>query len=280
MLNQRTALAKLGLSPGANEEAIRKAYRRLARKYHPDINPAPNAQELFIEIQEAYDYLTRIKNQGPSTGETAEPGVDLKTRMRQAQRRKEATERQRKMRKQAFYHVLKQSRTWSYYRYLSFIGLGIAFILLLDQVLPGHIVTDQLKAYSMHVYNDTSMGNPISYIETQTGKSIWISQLDRILTSQYQDILIESSWLLHDPLNIYSIQRFHLVKYPVHYTFSASPIICAVLFSIPFILRRTWKDTDVYLLFYRASFVLIGFLALYFLLIRFHIFHLLSLGFF
>ncbi|GAB4359909.1 MAG: molecular chaperone DnaJ [Bryobacter sp.] len=52
----------LGLSRGANEEDIRKAYRRLARKYHPDLNPGDqSAKDQFQRVQEAYDVLSDAK---------------------------------------------------------------------------------------------------------------------------------------------------------------------------------------------------------------------------
>lgn len=48
----------LGLRPGASEGEIKRAYRRLARKYHPDINPGDHAAELrFRRILEAYETL-------------------------------------------------------------------------------------------------------------------------------------------------------------------------------------------------------------------------------
>src|SRR5258707_15317734 len=49
----------LGVNRDADEEAIKKAYRRLAMKHHPDRNPDnPKAEELFKEAKEAYEVLT------------------------------------------------------------------------------------------------------------------------------------------------------------------------------------------------------------------------------
>ena len=49
----------LGVKKGASEEEIKKAYRKLARKWHPDANAGdPQAEERFKEIQEAYSVLS------------------------------------------------------------------------------------------------------------------------------------------------------------------------------------------------------------------------------
>ncbi len=48
----------LGVPRNATQEEIKRAYRRLARKYHPDINKSPEAQEKFKEINEAYQVLS------------------------------------------------------------------------------------------------------------------------------------------------------------------------------------------------------------------------------
>ena len=45
---------RLGLTSDASIDEIRKAYRTLARRYHPDVNPDPLAGESFLQITEAY----------------------------------------------------------------------------------------------------------------------------------------------------------------------------------------------------------------------------------
>ncbi len=48
----------LGISKGASEEEIKKAYRKKAKEYHPDISEDPNAEEKFKEVNEAHETLS------------------------------------------------------------------------------------------------------------------------------------------------------------------------------------------------------------------------------
>ena len=58
MAEKRDYYEVLGLSKGASEDEIKKAYRKMAKKYHPDINKEPGAEEKFKEINEAYEVLS------------------------------------------------------------------------------------------------------------------------------------------------------------------------------------------------------------------------------
>ena len=62
----------LGVSPNASDDEIKKAYRDLTRKYHPDANVdnplADLAEEKFKEVQEAYDTIMHERASGSTGG--------------------------------------------------------------------------------------------------------------------------------------------------------------------------------------------------------------------
>src|ERR1700753_1284860 len=54
----RDFYATLGVPRDVGREELQRAYRKLARTYHPDINKDPGAEERFKDISEAYDVLS------------------------------------------------------------------------------------------------------------------------------------------------------------------------------------------------------------------------------
>jgi DnaJ-class molecular chaperone len=78
-MSKRDYYEVLGVSRGADETAIKSAYRKLARQYHPDVNKSPDAESKFSEASEAYEILSdsekrRTYDQFGHTGPGMGPG--------------------------------------------------------------------------------------------------------------------------------------------------------------------------------------------------------------
>jgi curved DNA-binding protein len=69
----------LGVERSASEDDIKKAYRKLARKFHPDVSKEKNAEEKFKEVSEAYEVLRDAdKRKAYDTMGSYQPGQDFR----------------------------------------------------------------------------------------------------------------------------------------------------------------------------------------------------------
>lgn len=138
----------LGLNPDANEDQIKKRYRKLALIHHPDKNPDPKSQERFILITEAYQRLLNpddFNNSGRNTqSKQAESSPEsFEERLKRAQayaeytRQKEANEVGR----------FKQSNIAKISRVASVIYLLIGMFICVDYGISkeGSYLVDQYK---------------------------------------------------------------------------------------------------------------------------------------
>ena len=58
IMNTTEYYDRLGVSKDASQDEIKRAYRKMSKKYHPDINKEPGAEEKYKEVQEAYETLS------------------------------------------------------------------------------------------------------------------------------------------------------------------------------------------------------------------------------
>jgi len=117
----------LEIASDSNETDIRKAYRRLAKKYHPDINKAKNAHEKFIEISEAYEILiNQIKHPGFGS---ANLQTDFSSQLNKEYERlrQEAREKAQRQAKMRYEELIKQHE--------AFLISGLNDLLLLATIL-------------------------------------------------------------------------------------------------------------------------------------------------
>jgi hypothetical protein len=81
----------LGLPANSTIEEIKKAYRRKARLYHPDINPSADAKDQFISITEAYEFLITNHEKIKSDDQAYHQAMEDWRKYRQDRSRKKAT---------------------------------------------------------------------------------------------------------------------------------------------------------------------------------------------
>ncbi len=128
----------LGIRPGVTDEEIKKAYRALSRKYHPDANVNnPNraqAEERFKEVQQAYNQIMQEKQQGYGGGYTSGGYGFGRSNQTYGSRTQEAPELQaaanylaNRYYQQAWNvlnNIKERSARWYYYSAIAHAGLG------------------------------------------------------------------------------------------------------------------------------------------------------------
>ncbi len=135
----------LGLSSSATKSEIKVAYRKLAKKYHPDKNKSKQASQLFIEVNEAYAFLSNESSSFQSKNIVKAP-----QRKRSKYSEDELIKRMEWARKYAQYKKVKEERVMEleYYKIhnssrkkiinlINWVSISFAFLILMDfKILP------------------------------------------------------------------------------------------------------------------------------------------------
>ncbi len=119
----------LGIEKDADVDDIKKAYRALAKKYHPDVNATPGIEQIFIEITEAYEYLINKAESKQKVNVGKEKQHDINEEYWQQVRRRAAEQARMKYEKFAREHEAFKASGY-YDLSLIFKILGRAFIFL------------------------------------------------------------------------------------------------------------------------------------------------------
>ena len=149
----------LGIEPTKDRNVIKKAYRKKAMKYHPDMNPSKNAEEKFIAITNAYEILTgQIKQ--PSETFVKKPEDIKKEHIRKAKRRYESIKEKEKRKDAQYYKKITSGWQWKGFKIGAIYCCVLSLILWLDMSLPGKTVTLDEPFFT---YNYGSNGPSISH---------------------------------------------------------------------------------------------------------------------
>lgn len=273
---------RLGLSEASSSEDVRRQYRKLAMKYHPDRNQSQGAQDEFLKITEAYEILTgkrKIENSWESK-RTGSARPQQKERVREARKRHYEQVIKEQKETEMYFKALLKSRGWKVIGFNAILGSILSFCLLLDLFLPHHYSEDRMTQYALNVYSSgQTVDKRVSLVKTAENINYWVEELDFPFYGQYPDFQVEKSWIFHDPLQLISIQHGQPVPYPVQYTFFSFVYLLVPIFLLPVFTRYYKRKTITFTLLYFLSLYLCSALMLLFLTFDKHLLHFLTLGF-
>ncbi|MFY0651511.1 MAG: DnaJ domain-containing protein [Cyclobacteriaceae bacterium] len=216
-----TYLETLGLRPGATKSQIKSAYRKLSKRYHPDVNKSPEAHEQFIAINEAYRFLTEV---GPTPHqETVSYDYNPYQREYEDRRRRARAYAQR----QAHEAQRRQEASIKYalgiFNSMAYAILAFNLMLCVDYLMPASInemsVTEikpvmegQRAGSARYRYNDYEFDDGVKVRVNKGKNQVKVDQICNVVITpifsvpKYFDAEVQATTIrYHQSYSIYSV---------------------------------------------------------------------------
>lgn len=270
----------LGLSTSASEKEVRKKYRLLAMKYHPDKNPSAQAQERFIQITEAYEIITGKKSLPKSS--TIKPGKskqkDKEERVKEAQKRYREQVLKEYLENERYYQSLITGKKWKTIKISAVLGLLFSLFIVFDYFLPHHFEEDTIVEYKRNVTVQPRTG-VIGLVKTAKGNYYWVSRIDYELYGKTRDVYIESTWIFHNAIQMHTRGKLYYSTYPMHFNYYSFAWVLGIFFLVPLFTVFYKRKKISFTFFYFLSYYGINALILIYFLTGNRWAHVMTLGF-
>jgi hypothetical protein len=155
----------LGVSRSASPDEIRDAYRTLAKRYHPDVNPSPDAVERTSAINAAYDLLTSPEQKASFDGYNT-PSYEVEEDPLEAYKREYKARKFREAREKKAARLRNQARVYWVGRMLSFPSALLSIIVILDFFLPSNVVHEMPLSGYQRVFHSKHGADVESHMKT------------------------------------------------------------------------------------------------------------------
>jgi curved DNA-binding protein CbpA len=269
-----------GLTEEANEDDLKKRYRILVKKYHPDKNKSKDAKAKFQELKRTYDdLLLLIKSRESLIHSPKEASVEEQWQKYRRRAREIANEKRKKQAEDMnlWYDRLLSGKTWFYTKVVCFSSALVLIILFIDLFLPKIYESDYVIGYDSISYHSIDE-HRISRVLTSKGKTYWLDRYNNGFFNFNPFVKIEKTGLLHSPISFQKYEGFRYLKIPIELTIYWSQIIIfiALLISVGLYF---YKKRDVFFImgsYYTRFFI--GPFILWFLISNNRWIHIFTLG--
>jgi len=275
----------LELPVGASDALIKKQFKKLALRFHPDRNPSPEAHEHFILISNAVDQLLKAKDTATTqTRKKSRPTNPEKKRAEQEQRirvAKERFEQQRRsdeLEQERYFRSLTTGKKWQLYKLIALLSFTLSIALLLDLMLPHHLEKDKMVAF----YPKAIGGIKYDYvyeIAFSKNNTLFAQRFFENWKLSESPVIIEKSRLFHTPISFHEMNSSPSIQAYFDFNLAAFGLPLMILFLVPLIPYFFQRKTVYFTFLYHVSFWIIGPLGVIILGTGERLSHLLTLGF-
>jgi hypothetical protein len=273
----------LGLPPDSSEADIRKQYKKMALRLHPDVNPDPLAHEAFIRLTKAVEIILNPDYKEESGLRTSrksgkESDEERLERMRVAKMRFEQQKKRQEKDNDLYFASLTTGKRWSIYKMIMRFSLMLALAMSTEYFLPFHYEKDVLIGSSRSLNNGIIKSN-ITRIELENNGEYFVQNNAYAWKGTYPEVILETTWFLHTPVKMITTDDF--VRYRTAFDFHVGSIrfLLILLFLIPLYPYLRRRKTLYFVFLYHLSFWGVGIVSSYILFTHERIIHLLTFGF-
>jgi hypothetical protein len=269
----------LGLSSSANDTLVKKRYRELAKKFHPDKNKDENSTKLFQEIKDAYEHIlnrdfTATRKDIPPTQKTAEQKFHENAWKRAEQLKKQEAEELLH-----FYNSFRLGWKKRIVNLVAIIGAICLLGIIADDFLPLKESIETVEDFSANPSH--SIGNDYVYeVKFKNGQTLWLNHQNIHKLDNLPQLILAKTSIFHQPVYVESRSDENRTRTTIHFTFYWAQAVLFIFLILPIVIRFYKRNNVFFVLGNYLTFTISSGLLLFFLLNDLKIIHLLTFGYY